>query len=87
MKKIWHLRSDFDIMDVGRYSLFMVKLDLEEYRSNIMEGGLWLVLNHYQLICLRYLEFQASEAIMDRALVYSSPVLIDYIMMRDFHLH
>ena len=38
LKNIWRPGRDFDIMDVV-HGFFMVNLDLDEFRTKMMEGG------------------------------------------------
>lgn len=49
LKAIWRLAGGFDLMDVGN-GVFMVKCDLEEDRKKVMEGGPWMIFDHYLAI-------------------------------------
>ena len=46
LKALWRLKGGFDIMSAGN-DHYMVKFDLPEDRSVVMEGGPWMINGHY----------------------------------------
>ena len=57
---LWKLQGGFDVLNVGnRY--FMIKFDLEVDRSKVIEGGPWMINDHYLAVKLWSLEFNLSK--------------------------
>ena len=46
LKKAWKLCGDFEMMDLGK-GFFLLKFDREDDRSMVVEGGPWMVFDHY----------------------------------------
>ena len=45
LKIVWKPNSGFDILDLGFF--FIIKFDLEDDRSKVVEVGPWLLFDHY----------------------------------------
>src|ERR1044072_1455398 len=58
---IWRLTADFDLLDVVN-GFYMVKFDLKEDKEKVMEGGPWMIFNHYLEVSTWSLEFLSAEA-------------------------
>ncbi|XP_057416051.1 uncharacterized protein LOC130710717 [Lotus japonicus] len=43
---IWRLAGDFDMIDVGN-GFYMIKFDRKEDREHVINGGPWMVFDHY----------------------------------------
>ena len=68
-KVIWKLSERFELMDVGN-GFFMLKCDLEIDRKKIMEGGLWMIFDHYLAVQTWSPEFASSTSQIEKMLVW-----------------
>lgn len=69
LKKLWKPSAGFDILDLG-FRYFLVKFDAEEDRSKVMDGGPWMLYDHYLSISTWSRDFVASSAKIDKTLVW-----------------
>lgn len=69
LDKFWNLIEGFEIMDLG-HVFYMVKFDSEDDRSKVINGGPWMIFDHYLTIRLWTPEFNASHATIDKTLVW-----------------
>ncbi|XP_057418203.1 uncharacterized protein LOC130712384 [Lotus japonicus] len=46
LSAMWRLSGEFDLLDIGN-GFFMVKMDRAEDRKKVMDGGPWMVFDHY----------------------------------------
>lgn len=67
--KLWKLAMDFDLMDIG-YGFYMVKFDIEDDRSKVINGGPWMNFDHYLTIQCWSPDFIAPTAKIDRTMVW-----------------
>ncbi|GAU41147.1 hypothetical protein TSUD_190470 [Trifolium subterraneum] len=69
LTKVWKLTSGFDIMDINN-GFFMVKFDLEADRVKVMDGGPWMVFDHYLSVQSWSADFVCPTAKIDRTMVW-----------------
>jgi hypothetical protein len=55
-------------MDVGN-GFYMVKFDMEEDRAKVVNGGSWMIFDHYLTVRTWSSYFVASNAMIDKTLV------------------
>lgn len=65
----WNLLGAFEIMDVG-HGFFMVEFDNEEDRNKVINGGPWMIFNHYLSVRMWCPEFNVTHATIDKTLVW-----------------
>ncbi|PNX77430.1 hypothetical protein L195_g033397 [Trifolium pratense] len=68
LQKIWRLNAGFDIMNIGN-GFFMVKLDSIGDRTRIMDGGPWMIYDHYLTVQCWSQEFASPTAKIDKTMV------------------
>ena len=68
MKKLWNPRAGFDILDLG-FGFFLVKFDNEEDRITVMDGGPWMLFDHYLSIQTWSHDFVASAVKIEKTLI------------------
>ena len=69
LSKHWKLDGGFETIDLG-YGYFLTKLDNEEDRTKVLEGGPWMLFDHYLSIRPWSLDFVACSAKIDSMLVW-----------------
>ncbi|KAL6527507.1 hypothetical protein OROGR_016597 [Orobanche gracilis] len=69
LKFVWKLSGDFDMMDLDN-GFFMVKFDREADREKVIEGGPWMVFDHYVAISNWSLDFDSTTASVKKAMVW-----------------
>ncbi|XP_045798039.1 uncharacterized protein LOC123892283 [Trifolium pratense] len=69
LQKIWRLNAGFDIMNIGN-GFFMVKLDSIDDRTRIMDGGPWMIYDHYLTVQCWSQEFASPTAKIDKTMVW-----------------
>nr|TKS03797.1 hypothetical protein D5086_0000149430 [Populus alba] len=70
LKKVWHFAKGFELMDVG-HGFFMVKFDQEIDRMKVMNGGPWMIFDHYLTVRTWSPSFVSTTAKIDRTLVWA----------------
>ncbi|XP_057442300.1 uncharacterized protein LOC130734026 [Lotus japonicus] len=66
---LWKLSADFELLDVDN-GFFLVKFDLAEDRKKVMEGGPWMIFDHYLAVTIWTREFIAPTATVSTTLVW-----------------
>ncbi|XP_057417870.1 uncharacterized protein LOC130712053 [Lotus japonicus] len=46
LANVWRLNGEFDMIDVGN-GFYMVKFDIKEDKEKVMNGGPWMLFDHY----------------------------------------
>src|ERR1044072_6084817 len=46
LSNVWRLVGDFDLLDLDN-GFFLVKFDLEADKKKVMDGGPWMIFDHY----------------------------------------
>ena len=69
LQKLWKPSGGFDIIDLD-YGFFLVKFDEEVDRSKVVEGGPWMLFDHYLAVRTWSRDFVASSAKVDKTLVW-----------------
>jgi hypothetical protein len=70
LKKVWHFAKGFELMDVG-HGFFMVKFDQEMDRMKVMNGGPWMIFDHYLTVRTWSPSFVSTTTKIDRTLVWA----------------
>lgn len=47
--RVWKPVAEFELMDIGN-DFYMVKFDEEVDRTKIMDGGCWMIFEHYLML-------------------------------------
>ena len=69
LKKLWQPSGGCDIVDLG-FGFFLIKFDNGDDRGKVVEGGPWMMFDHYLSIRPWSLDFVASSAKIDTTLVW-----------------
>ena len=69
LKKLWKSIGIFDIIDLD-YGFFLIKFDEDEDRFHVMEGGPWMLFDHYLSVRTWSMDFVASSAKVEKTLVW-----------------
>ncbi|GAU41583.1 hypothetical protein TSUD_271920 [Trifolium subterraneum] len=69
LENVWKLTGGFELMDVG-YSYYMVKFDGEEDKNKVINGGPWMIFDHYLAVSLWSPKFNAATATIDKTMVW-----------------
>ena len=69
LHKLWKPSGGFDILDLG-YGFFLVKFDVEGDRTKVIDGGPWMLFDHYLSIRPWSRDFIASDAKIDSTMVW-----------------
>ena len=69
LKKLWQPSGGFDIIDLG-FGFFLIKFDNGDDRGKAVEGGPWMMFDHYLLIRPWSLDIVASSAKIDTTLMW-----------------
>lgn len=65
----WKLEGAIDIMNVGN-GLFMIKFDREEYKLKVINGGPWMIFDHYLVVRQWDPYFNAARPSIDKTMVW-----------------
>ena len=68
-QSLWKLSEDFQLLDVDN-GFFMVKFDQPNDREKVMEGGPWMIFDHYLVVQPWSPKFVSPTAKVSRALVW-----------------
>ncbi|XP_006601654.1 uncharacterized protein LOC114391698 [Glycine soja] len=69
LTRIWKLVAGFDILDIGNH-FYMVKFDTTEDRQKVIEGGPWMIFDHYLTIQTWTPDFISPTAKIDKTMVW-----------------
>ncbi|XP_057416460.1 uncharacterized protein LOC130711039 [Lotus japonicus] len=69
LASIWKLTGDFDILDVDN-GFYMVKFDINEDREKMINGGPWMIFDHYLAVSTWKREFVSSTAKVTKTLAW-----------------
>ncbi|XP_057452555.1 uncharacterized protein LOC130744380 [Lotus japonicus] len=65
----WRLAGDFDLLDVDN-GFYMVKFDLAGDRAKVMDGGPWVIFDHYLAVATWNKEFLSPLARVTKTLAW-----------------
>lgn len=84
LTRIWKLTAGFELMDIGN-DFYMVKFDIEGDRAKVVDGGPWMIFDHYLTVQTWTLDFISPVAKSTKLWFgYVSQVLIFFITMKAF---
>lgn len=66
---IWKLIGGFEMLDVGN-GYFMVKFEMADDRDKVINGGPWMIFDHYLSVRTWSSDFNASTATIDKTMVW-----------------
>jgi hypothetical protein len=69
LETIWDLKGGFELMDIGN-SFFMIKFDAEDEKTRVINGGPWMIYDHYLAMRQWVPSFNASTATIDKTMVW-----------------
>ncbi|GAU48589.1 hypothetical protein TSUD_405790 [Trifolium subterraneum] len=69
LKNVWKLMGGIELMDV-RSSFYMVKFDGEEDKNKVINGGPWMIYDHYFVMRQWTPSFNASTTKIDKTMVW-----------------
>ncbi|OIW03211.1 hypothetical protein TanjilG_21843 [Lupinus angustifolius] len=69
LKYAWKLAGDFDMMDIEN-GYFMVKFNQAPDREKVLQGGPWMIFDHYVAITAWTPEFDSTTASVSKTLVW-----------------
>lgn len=69
LQKTWKPTGGIDLMDIG-HGFFMVKFDLAADREKVIDGGPWMIFDHYLAVRPWVPDFVSSEVKIDKTLVW-----------------
>ncbi|XP_019447287.1 PREDICTED: uncharacterized protein LOC109350510 [Lupinus angustifolius] len=69
LKVVWKLSGNFELMDIDN-GFFMVKFDFAPSRNKVMEGGPWMIFDHYVAISKWTSKFDSTTTIVTKTLVW-----------------
>ncbi|WJX69247.1 hypothetical protein P8452_53520 [Trifolium repens] len=69
LTKLWKLIAGFQLMDIGN-GFFMVKFDRAADRETVMDGGPWMIFDHYLTVQQWSDEFTSPVAKIDKTMVW-----------------
>lgn len=69
LEMLWKLNGRIDLLDIGN-GYFMVKFDVEEDRSAVINGGPWMIFDHYFTVHHWTPEFNAARATINKTMVW-----------------
>lgn len=67
--KLWKLSADFDMMNVGN-DFYMVKFGLEDDRAKVVDGGPWMVSDHYLTMQCWTQDFMSPTTKVDKTIIW-----------------
>lgn len=69
LARTWKLGTGFEILDIG-HDFFMVKFDDEADRAKVMDGGPWMIFDHYLTVQRWSHAFACPTAKIDKTMVW-----------------
>lgn len=66
---VWRLTGDFDLLDIDN-GFYMVKFDIAADRTKVMEGGPWMIFDHYLAVSTWSKEFLSPLAKVTKTLAW-----------------
>ncbi|PNY04054.1 ribonuclease H, partial [Trifolium pratense] len=69
LTRLWKLTSGFDMLDINN-GFYMIKFDLESDKIKVVDGGPWMVFDHYLRVQSWSPEFVSPSAKIDRTMVW-----------------
>ncbi|XP_057443885.1 uncharacterized protein LOC130736047 [Lotus japonicus] len=69
LTSIWKLSGDFELLDVGN-GFFMVKFDIPADREKVVNGGPWMIFDHYLAVSTWSREFVSPAARVNTTLAW-----------------
>jgi hypothetical protein len=69
LERVWKLNGGFDLMEVEN-SFFMVKFDEEEDKNKVINGGPWMIFDHYLAFRQWSPNFNAATATIDKTMAW-----------------
>jgi hypothetical protein len=69
LENVWKLSGGFELMDIG-YSYYMVKFDGEDDKNKVINGGPWMIYDHYLAVSQWSPTFNAATATIDKTMVW-----------------
>jgi hypothetical protein len=69
LENVWKLSGGFELMDIG-YSYYMVKFDGEDDKNKVINGGPWMIYDHYLAVSQWSPTFNAETATIDKTMVW-----------------
>lgn len=69
LARTWKLGAGFEILDIGN-DFFMVKFDDEADRAKVMDGGPWMIFDHYLTVQTWSPAFASPSAKIDKTMVW-----------------
>ncbi|XP_057426536.1 uncharacterized protein LOC130719965 [Lotus japonicus] len=69
LSAVWRLTADFDLLDIDN-GFFMVKFDLAADRTKVMEGGPWMIFDHYLAVSTWNKDFLSPLAKVSKTLAW-----------------
>ncbi|XP_057442366.1 uncharacterized protein LOC130734080 [Lotus japonicus] len=86
LASVWRLVGDFDLLDIDN-GFYMVKFDIAADRAKVMEGGPWMIFDHYLAVATWSKEFLSPLARVTKTLAWiripvGRPVRVDSNTLR-----
>ncbi|XP_057418764.1 uncharacterized protein LOC130712971 [Lotus japonicus] len=69
LSSIWQLVGEFDLLDIDN-GFYMVKFDRDEDRKKVMDGGPWMIFDHYLVVALWSKEFISPAAKITKTMAW-----------------
>ncbi|GAU42633.1 hypothetical protein TSUD_238250 [Trifolium subterraneum] len=69
LKNVWKLMGGIELMDVGS-AFYMVKFDGEDDKNKVINGGPWMIYDHYLAVRQWTPNFNASTTKIDKTMVW-----------------
>lgn len=69
LSSTWKLLGGFDLMDIGN-GYFMVIFELDDDRNRVINGGPWMIYDHYLTVRTWSADFNANIATIDKTMVW-----------------
>lgn len=69
LTRLWKLSAGFEILDIGN-DFFMVKFDTEVDRCKVMDGGPWMIFDHYLTVQVWSPNFMSPSAQIEKTMVW-----------------
>jgi hypothetical protein len=69
LENVWKLMGGIELMDVGS-AFYMVKFDGEDDKNKVINGGPWMIYDHYLAVRQWTPSFNASTAKIDKTMVW-----------------
>ncbi|MCI25113.1 hypothetical protein A2U01_0046302, partial [Trifolium medium] len=69
LETTWKLVGGIELMDIGN-AFYMVKFDGEDDKNKVINGGPWMIYDHYLAVSLWSPTFNAATATIDKTMVW-----------------